>query len=115
MKVKLYLFPRYIDINGARSSSPELFNFLDCERVDFQVECWDGALNSIPTDATIPVIIQASHIMGCSTKDLAELCTKLGHLIIYHDGIILPDGTIDWAHPTDELVKFLDRVAKKSF
>ncbi len=111
MKVKVYVFPFYAN---PRTISPRLFNFLDCERVDIQVEGWDGTLKGIPTDSDTPGIIQASYIVETPITKLGKLCAELGHLIIYHDGVILSDGTIDWLYPADELVKFLDRVAKKS-
>lgn len=91
MKLKIFLYPEYMDRSTAATLSPEVFSILREYRVRLEVEQWSGKLDdSLASDR--PGLVLASEHMLCSQAQLAMKCAQFGHFVFYNDKHLGSDG-----------------------
>ena len=104
MKVKMCLFPDYVNIHSGRGD-----DLLDGRDVEIQsVRSWRGDLETVPTGE--PVIVRASTRMSCRWSDLAQLCTERGHLVFYDHYLVDENGKCTCEELDEVVTAFLERL-----
>lgn len=108
---KILLYPNYVGLDSARGLARVLFNFFDKLKVELQPVQWDGTLEQIPLE-TEPCIVRLSSRLEApsSWEAVAKLANERGHLCIYNDVTVDPDGS-QRTNIEEQVIAFLEHTA----
>jgi len=116
-KVKVYVQPEVLT-HSLSVLSPRLYSLLCSDELGsglgFEQVPWSGTLAGIPR-AGEPVVVCAAMVMHCGWQELAELCQRRGHFLVYQSGLVSMDGRVDFEFaPFYEAYKmFMERFCER--
>ncbi len=118
MKIKVLLFPNYVQLGSLMHTSPALYRFLEENGVELEEVRWNGRLDSLPPRGE-HVLVRASSKLPYETQwdQLGSRCLQLGHLCFYDDQFVSMDGLESQRGSKcliEEATKFLERAAVKT-
>ena len=89
--VRVLTHPFYHEIDDVLKTSRQMCQIVKESGQTLVGSHWTGNLDSLPE---VPAIVHASYLMHCTFKEFGSDCAGRGHLPVFHDHIVMPDGTL---------------------
>lgn len=121
MKVPLFLFPLYVDVQSAMSFSPLLKEFLNSRGVELVAVHWNGRCDDLPWDTKMLFMVRVSTMMRGPELlrleapknvwgEISRRCTEHGHFCFYNDQLVLENSELVSEGLLEAAEKFLARL-----
>lgn len=117
MKIKILLYPAYVEVESLQNTSPVLYRFLKENGVELEGVEWNGRLDTLPPRGEHMLVRASSKLpYGTWWDQLGSRCLQLGHLCFYDDQFVSMDGLESQRGSKcliEEAAKFLERATVK--